>query len=205
MPTHQSRSDVPQGPRSLRADAQQNKEQILKAARAVFAEQGYHAPLHLIAQLAGVGRATMQRRFPTREELIMTLADQNTNYLRQVAAEMVGRPDAFARILSETASVTARDRGFLDFFYRPEVSPHLREKFGQELVDILGPALVAGQAAGTVRAGIRPSDSVMIVDMLAGALIHPIASMQDPETLVARAMTFIQAAISPNQKGIPKR
>ena len=39
----------------------------LRAARLVFATQGLDAPLDAIAKEAGVGRATLYRRFPTRD------------------------------------------------------------------------------------------------------------------------------------------
>ncbi|MGW5690341.1 TetR/AcrR family transcriptional regulator [Streptomyces asiaticus] len=58
---------VPSPP--MRADARRNREQILRAAREVFADQGPDAPLDEIARRAGVGIATLYRRFPYRAEL----------------------------------------------------------------------------------------------------------------------------------------
>ncbi len=54
----------------MRADAQRNHDRIVEAARQVFREQGYDAPLDQIAKLAGVGPGTLYRRFPTRDDLI---------------------------------------------------------------------------------------------------------------------------------------
>jgi AcrR family transcriptional regulator len=56
--------------RQLRRDAAQNRERIIEAARQVFGEQGLHAPIEEIARRAGVGVATLYRRFPTRPDLI---------------------------------------------------------------------------------------------------------------------------------------
>ncbi|WAP58497.1 TetR/AcrR family transcriptional regulator [Streptomyces sp. S465] len=53
----------------MRADARRNREQILRAAREVFADQGPDAPLDEIARRAGVGIATLYRRFPRRADL----------------------------------------------------------------------------------------------------------------------------------------
>jgi formylglycine-generating enzyme required for sulfatase activity len=50
----------------LRADARRNREQLLVAARDVFVEQGVDAPLDDVARRAGVGIATLYRRFPDR-------------------------------------------------------------------------------------------------------------------------------------------
>src|SRR5580704_3005668 len=49
----------------LRADAARNRAAIVTVARAVFAEHGLEAPLEVIAARAGVGIATLYRRFPT--------------------------------------------------------------------------------------------------------------------------------------------
>ena len=56
--------------RRLRADAARNREAIVAVARDVFAEHGLEAPLEAIAARAGVGIATLYRRFPTREKLV---------------------------------------------------------------------------------------------------------------------------------------
>ena len=57
--------------RVLRADAERNRERILAAARDVFAERGLDAPLESIARRAGVGQATLYRRFATRQDLLV--------------------------------------------------------------------------------------------------------------------------------------
>jgi AcrR family transcriptional regulator len=57
------------GPR-LRADAQRNLEQLLAAARDVVVERGPETPLEDIARRAGVGIATLYRRFPDRAALL---------------------------------------------------------------------------------------------------------------------------------------
>lgn len=54
----------------LRADARRNRERILAAAEEVFLEQGANAVLDEVARRAGVGVATLYRRFPTREDLL---------------------------------------------------------------------------------------------------------------------------------------
>ncbi|WP_308284247.1 TetR/AcrR family transcriptional regulator [Streptomyces buecherae] len=61
-------------PPRMRADARRNREQILRAAREVFAAQGPDAPLDEIARRAGVGVATLYRRFPDRADLIRGVA-----------------------------------------------------------------------------------------------------------------------------------
>jgi AcrR family transcriptional regulator len=56
--------------RRLRADAQRNQEQLLAAARDLVVERGPGAPLDEVARRAGVGIATLYRRFPDRSALL---------------------------------------------------------------------------------------------------------------------------------------
>jgi AcrR family transcriptional regulator len=58
------------GWRPLRADARANHAKILVAARDVFVERGAGAPLEEIARRAGVGIATLYRRFADRQALM---------------------------------------------------------------------------------------------------------------------------------------
>jgi len=58
------------GPGRLRADARRNQEQVLTAAREVFLDGGPGAPLEEVARRAGVGIATLYRRFGDREGLL---------------------------------------------------------------------------------------------------------------------------------------
>jgi AcrR family transcriptional regulator len=55
---------------TLRADAERNRSALLCAASAVFTESGPDAALEDVARTAGVGIATLYRRFPTREALL---------------------------------------------------------------------------------------------------------------------------------------
>ena len=59
----------------LRADAQRNLERILEAARAVFARDGLDASVADVAERAGVGTATIFRRFPTKDDLVAAMIE----------------------------------------------------------------------------------------------------------------------------------
>ena len=59
-----------QSGRPLRSDAMRNHEQLLAAARDVVVERGAGAPLEEVARRAGVGIATLYRRFPSRTVLL---------------------------------------------------------------------------------------------------------------------------------------
>jgi AcrR family transcriptional regulator len=83
----------------LRADARRNRDQLLVAARDAFVEQGLDAPLDDIARRAGVGIATLYRRFPDRLALQRAVA---IDVLRRIGHEaslaLEEEPDAFAAL-----------------------------------------------------------------------------------------------------------
>ncbi|MFD0891150.1 helix-turn-helix domain-containing protein, partial [Streptosporangium algeriense] len=74
---------------ALRADAARNRERVTAAARRMFAERGLDVPFEDIARQAGVGVATLYRRFPTREDLVAAAyEDGMTAYADAVAAAL---------------------------------------------------------------------------------------------------------------------
>jgi AcrR family transcriptional regulator len=54
----------------LRRDAARNRDRLVRGAHEVFARDGIDASLADVAQAAGVGVATLYRRFPTKQSLI---------------------------------------------------------------------------------------------------------------------------------------
>lgn len=102
----------------LRADAERNRERILCAARAAFAEQGLHVSTNEIARRAGVGVATLFRRFPTRDDLVAaTFADKMADY-RAAIEDALADPDpwhGFCGYIERICQMQADDRAFADF------------------------------------------------------------------------------------------
>src|SRR5580704_12330249 len=72
----------------LRADAQQNRQRILEAAREAFAASG-EASLNSIAKKAGVGPGTLYRHFPSREALVLAVYRYDVQKLADAAAELL--------------------------------------------------------------------------------------------------------------------
>src|SRR3989442_2506526 len=80
----------------MRADARRNRDQLLIAARDVFVERGAGAPLEEIARRAGVGIATLYRRFPERESLMRAVVLDALDRVAQEAEHALAEePDAF--------------------------------------------------------------------------------------------------------------
>ncbi|MPY54687.1 TetR/AcrR family transcriptional regulator [Streptomyces acidicola] len=77
----------------LRVDAQRNLEHVLRAAREVFGESGYGAPMEDVARRARVGVGTVYRRFPSKDVLVRRIAEEETSRLTDQARAALGQED----------------------------------------------------------------------------------------------------------------
>jgi AcrR family transcriptional regulator len=75
---------TPQPP-ARRADAERNREKILTAARAAFAEPDADISMAEISRRAGVGMATLYRNFSSRRELLEALYIDEVNAVCEAA------------------------------------------------------------------------------------------------------------------------
>ena len=150
-------------PRALRSDAERNRRLVLEAATQAFAQDGLDVWMAEIARRAGVGNATVFRRFPSKDALIEAIVDEKIAELlaaAERAAEIEDPWDSLVDMLEKTAALQARDHGFFqateEFMLRhPDLLRRHRPVF--EAVDRL---VVRAQAAGVVR------DDVTTLDLL---------------------------------------
>jgi AcrR family transcriptional regulator len=82
-----------------RADARRNYEALVAAAKEVFARLGTDAPLDAVTRLAGVGRGTLYRHFPTREHLFVAIMRERVDELSRKAQELLSAPDVSAALV----------------------------------------------------------------------------------------------------------
>jgi len=97
----------PPAPRKPRADARQNRERILEAAKEAFTKTGANTSLDDIAKQAGVGPGTLYRHFPSREELL-------TAVYRTEVEKLAAAEQEFARDLPPVEALRAWMLLFVD-------------------------------------------------------------------------------------------
>lgn len=90
--------------RAPRSDALRSRDAILAGAREVLAEDGF-AGLDVIAERAGVHRATLYRHYPTREALIAALYEA---YLDDAEVVMLAANPEAEDLLAEIEALTRR-------------------------------------------------------------------------------------------------
>ncbi|WP_046086626.1 helix-turn-helix domain-containing protein [Streptomyces antioxidans] len=87
----------------MRSDAASNHRRVLEAARTLFVSRGLDVPMATIARRAGVGVATLYRRFPTREALVTEVFSDEFAVCATVVAKAAGRLRSFEAGRAEPA------------------------------------------------------------------------------------------------------
>lgn len=182
--------------RRKRADAQNNRERILAAAREVFADRGPDAPLELIAERAGVGIATLYRHFVNRSTLIrmvlLDLADRLTLVIDAAAAEQADPFDALTRVMREAVRLRIG-----------AVTPTLVTSLAGDpeivavragVIDRLEGLLTAAQDAGSLRPDIGFGDVFLPLIRLGRPLPRPLRELVG-EALVERELEVVLAGL----------
>jgi AcrR family transcriptional regulator len=76
-----------------RADARRNHERVFAAALEVFQSAGLQGTVPQIAERAGVGKATVYRSYPTKEDLVAAVVRYRLAELRHRTAPALAQPD----------------------------------------------------------------------------------------------------------------
>ncbi|MEV5748432.1 helix-turn-helix domain-containing protein [Actinoallomurus sp. NPDC052308] len=106
-------------PHSLRSDALDNRERVLDAARALFAAEGLNVSMREIARRAGVGPATLYRRFPTKQMLVTEVFTEEMRACHAIVEEGRADPDpwrGFCLVIERLCELHASNRGFTEAF-----------------------------------------------------------------------------------------
>jgi AcrR family transcriptional regulator len=84
--------------RRPRADGERNRARLIAAAKGAFAEKGAAVSLEHIAREADVSIATLYRHFPTRDELIAAVYQQEVTALIEAADQLMAEREPAAAL-----------------------------------------------------------------------------------------------------------
>jgi AcrR family transcriptional regulator len=158
-------------PSELRADAARNRERIITAAASVFAEHGLDASTAEIARRAGVGEATLFRRFPTKDDLIDAIIETRMEGVAALADAAASGPDpgaALERFMQDLVKQFSRDRGFFEAAGERCITDPRFQPLRERATDAVGRLLKGAQDAGAVRRDLSPAD----ISFLAGSALY---------------------------------
>lgn len=184
-------SPTPRGNRGPAAAAD-NRRALLDAARRVFADRGYRAPLSAIAREAGVGQGVLYRHFPTRLDLALAAFEENFAELDAIAARP--GPDAFAELWSRLVEITVAESAFVEMAVDARRTLAGRNDDGR-LRGMVADTLARAQAAGVVDAGLTAEDVVLMHRMIFGVVV---TSVDDDDAAVRAAVGRATALLRSN-------
>jgi AcrR family transcriptional regulator len=172
---------------------------ILRVAAAVLAERGDSAGMADVAAAAGVARATLDRYFPSRDELLYALHEAAladlTARLEDARLEAVPIEEAVARMTRATIAATCRHRA-LGMFER---TPREARRVERQLAGPLRAVFERGAAGGFFRADLPVHTlAEMYFSLLEGVVSRVIGHRLDVEEAAAAATTlFLSGALAP--------
>ncbi|MFI6580864.1 TetR/AcrR family transcriptional regulator [Embleya sp. NPDC050493] len=159
-------------PHTLRSDALDNRERILDAARALFSTVGLDVPMREIARRAGVGPATLYRRFPTKQLLVAEAFADRLRACRTIVDEGCAHPDPWrglCLVIEKLCELHARDRGFTEAFLA--TLPGAPDVAGREYtVKAVAGLARRAKAAGRLRPDFVLDDLILV--LMANKGIH---------------------------------
>lgn len=185
---------------TLRADAQRNRSALLCAAASVFAEVGPDAPLEDVARRAGVGIATLYRRFPTRESLVEAVFEAKMAayaVAAEAAAESALREpwSAFQDHVWNLVDSQVCDPAFGTVLLRPAQGSPLFACDRERAVAATTVLVERVRRAGVVRADVDPSDLYLLLVAVAAVVAEPGAL--DPRSAARRMCTWFLDSLRP--------
>jgi AcrR family transcriptional regulator len=150
---------------ALRVDAERNRARVIAAARAVFAREGLNASMASVAREAGVGIATLFRRFPGKEELVAAVFSDRMDAYAQAVATALEDPDpwhGFTGYLETVCAMQAADYGFADVLTMTFPTAKALEQRRNEAYEAMLELIARAKAQGRLRQDFDAKDLVLV-------------------------------------------
>ncbi|MBM2620426.1 helix-turn-helix transcriptional regulator [Actinoplanes sp. LDG1-06] len=150
--------------RPLRADAARNRAALLDAAAAEFAEQGLEASVADIARRAGIGKGTVFRHFPTKDDLLAAVVLDRIDGLASLARTLIPAADAGAALLEFMGAAAGRQRQ-LDLSFLREAGGVNERLDGarSELFEAIIALVERAKSAGAIRPDVTGMDVILLM------------------------------------------
>jgi AcrR family transcriptional regulator len=191
--------------RRRRADAERNRRRLLDAAQELFRERGLEVGVGEIAERAGIGRGTLFRNFPTKEDLIAAIVVERMHEASERGIALCAAPDpgeALFEFLEYMAGAQQVNRSLFEAIADAWLANEEIRAGHAEVIGAVDGLLAGAQAAGTVRDDISAIDLMML---LKGVCEAANALAQSDPNIVQRHLDLVRAALVPPATPAPLR
>ena len=170
--------------------AAENRAALVTAAREVFGRDGIDAPLSAVARRAGVGQGSLYRHFPDRLSLALAAFAENIAALEAFA----GRPDStLDDLLALLTDQVIDAAAFLDMLSGHVGDPRVAA-MSERVTAVLAAKLPDARRAGGYGAHVEPSDLLLAIGMLSGAVARTPAAQR--RATAERAWFLLRRALA---------
>lgn len=167
-----------------------NRRALIAAAREVFAESGFQAPLSAVARRAGVGQGSLYRHFPDRISLAVAVFDDNIADLEA----LLDRPGSSLSDLFDLITAQAIGSPALIDMLVSERDDHRTAHLGTRLATVVDAILARDKTAAKISQAVETDDVVLAISML--AILLSKSSPAEREEIATRGRAMFRAAFA---------
>ncbi len=185
--------------RRQRADAARNRERLLAAASELFRDRGLEVGVSDIAEHAGVGRATLFRNFPTKNDLVIAVVIERVREAAAAGRAMLASGEPRGKLVDSLITPLAEGQQLDRALFEGVAAEEFLSNAGiraahHEMIEVLDGLIAADHAAGTVRGDIGAFDLLMLIKGVCKVAVD--LSGAEGQRALARQLTLIRSAIS---------
>lgn len=150
----------------------QNRAAIMAAAGVVFAERGSGVDVREIARRSGVGMGTLYRHFPTKDELLTTVLDQQfTAWLNDAHEQAVATEDAWQALSGFFEQMLVNQAGNRAVVESYTTGGGPSDSCVQRCYRFIDELRIRCVEAGALRPGVTTDDLVLLSGSLSQAVL----------------------------------
>ncbi|WP_436770856.1 TetR/AcrR family transcriptional regulator [Yinghuangia sp. YIM S09857] len=180
--------------RGRQAEAARNDLRLLAAAREVFTTLGADAPVSAVAERAGVGIATLYRRYGTKEELLQKLTVLAADQYSAAARTALAASDPWEGLAGYVRDCVAFGPGSLAPIAGTVRFTVEMEQAGRRSDELAELVVARAHDAGVLRADATTVDVFLVIEQFSRR--PPVPTAEDPnarERLVALVLDGLRA------------
>jgi AcrR family transcriptional regulator len=164
--------------KALRVDAERHRQAVLCAASSVFLAEGPDASLESVAREAGVGIATLYRRFPTRDALVEAVFEAKmaayADRIEAAAEQALLDPwPAFREYVRDICDMQIGDPAFGRVLLRPMQGSALFADAHARALRASRRLVSRARRAGALRPEVRETDLYLLTAAVAALVAEP--------------------------------